>query len=184
MSGQDCERLTLFQGGSRASRTALQESVWDLVTSVIYGRKCGVLLEKLNQDGSWEKTCGDYCQVRMDGFPAESCGTLPSWGMMSAGELRALPQLAPCIDETEWRLLPTPTANLWMGYDFTTAISFGGKKTSVRKSGTRHSQYLNNCEAIAAAYMPGTKNLLSPLLLEKMMGFPEQWTETGALEMP
>lgn len=184
MSAQDCKRLMLFQGGSHASRTALQESVKRLVTSVICGRKCGALLEKLNPDGSWEKTCGDYCQVKMDGFPAESCGTLPIWGMMSDGELRALPQLEPHIDESGWRLLPTPTANLWMGYDYMTAKSFHGKKTQIRRSGTRCSQFLNNCEAIADAFTHGTQNLLNPLLLEMMMGFPAQWTETDASETP
>lgn len=184
MSGQDCEQLLLFQGGSPASRTALQESVWRLVTSVICGRKCGVLLEKLTLDGLWEKTCGDYCQVKMDGFSAESCGTLPSWGMMSAGELRALPQLEPYIDESGWRLLPTPTASLWMGYDYTTATRFRGKKTAVRPSGARHSQSLSNCEAIKDTFTPGTVNLLNPSLLEIMMGFPAQWTETDASETP
>ena len=184
MSEQECEQLLLFQGGSPASRTALQESVWRLMTSVICGRKCGVLLEKLNQDGSLEKTCGDYYQVRMDGFSAESSGTLPSWGMMSAGALQALPQLEPYIDESGWRLLPTPTASLWRGYDYTTANRFHGKKTAVRPGGSRRSQRLNNCEAIKDAFTPGTTNLLNPLLLEMMMGFPEQWTETDASETP
>lgn len=85
MSAQDCKRLMLFQGGSHASRTALQESVKRLVTSVICGRKCGALLEKLNPDGSWEKTCGDYCQVKMDGFLDEFSGTWPQLGTMRAG---------------------------------------------------------------------------------------------------
>lgn len=184
MHEQDYERLTLFLGGSRASRIALQESVRRLVMNVICGRKCGVSLERLAPDGSWEKTCGDYSQVRMDGFSAESSGTLPSWGMMSAGLLQALPQLEPYIDESGWRLLPTPTANLWMGYDYTTANRFHGKKTAVRPSGVRHSQFLNNCEAIKGAFTPGTTNLLNPLLLEMMMGFPAQWTEINASETP
>lgn len=184
MSGQDCGQLTWFRGGSRASRTALQESVMGLVMNVICGRKCGVSLERLSPDGSWEKTCGDFSQVKLDGFSAESSGTLPPWGMMSDGVLQALPQLEPYTDGSAWRLLPTPTANLWMGYDFTTASRFHGKKTAVRPSGTRLSQFLNNCEAIMDAFTPGTKNLLNPLLLEMMMGFPEQWTETDASETP
>ena len=184
MSGQPFEQLTLFQGGSRANRIALRESVRLLVTTVISGRKCGVLLEKLNQDGLWGKTCGEFCQATMDGFSAESFGTLPPWGMMSAGVLQALPDLEPYIDESGWQLLPTPTANLWMGYDYTTALRFNGKKVAVRPSGVRHSQFLNNCETIADAFTPGTTNRLNPLLLEKMMGFPEQWTEINALETP
>lgn len=73
-----------------------------------------------------------------------------------------------------------------LGYDvgYTTARSFNGRKTAMRKSGARHSQFLNNCEAIAAAFTPGTTNLLNPLLLELMMGFQEQWTDLSASETP
>ena len=184
MSEQDYEQLMLFQGGFHASLTALQDSVRHLVMNVICGRKCGVSLERLTQNGSWEKMCGEYCQVRMDGFSAESYGTLPTWGIVSDGVLQALPQLEPSIDESDWQLLPTPTANLWMGYDYKTARTFRGKKTTTRKSGTRHSQFLNNCEVIADAFTPGTQNLLNPLLLELMMGFPEHWTETDASATP
>ena len=179
-----CGQSHVFRGGSHANRTALQESVRRLVTSVISGRKCGELLAKLSQDGLWLKTFGDCFQVRMDGSFLEFSGTLPKWGTMSGGELRAQPQLEPFIDESGWQLLPTPTANLWMGYDYTTACKFKGKKTTFRPSGTRLSQFLNNCESIKEGFTPGTKNLLNPLLLELMMGFPEQWTEIDASETP
>ena len=109
---------------------------------------------------------------------------MPSWGILSDGVLYALPTPERCTEEKEWRLLLTPTANLYMGYDYTTAKRFCGRKTFVRPSGTRHSAFLNNLEILADAYTPGTTNLLNPLLLERMMGFPAQWTETGASETP
>ena len=122
----DCQQVNLFgepvlkplrsyQGGSRASRIALQESAKRLVTSVISGRKCGELLARLSPDGSWLKTYQGYYQVKMDGSLQEFSEILPRWGLMSDGELRALPQLEPCIDESEWRLLPTPTASDYKG---------------------------------------------------------------------
>lgn len=168
MSGQDYERLTLFQGGSRASRIALQESVLHLVMNVICGRKCGVSLERLAPDGSWEKTCGDYSQVRMDGFFAESSGTLPSWGMMSDGLLQALPQLEPYINENGWRLLPTPVATDYKGG----ALRKGSKK-----------QMSNLKEYIYIFFKGATKSIyLHPQLLENIMGFPIGWTELNASE--
>lgn len=122
--------------------------------------------------------------AKLDGLFEEFCGTLPLWGMLSDGVLYALPTPERCTGEKEWRLLPTPTANLCKGYDHTTAKRFCGRKTHVRPSGTRHSVFLNNLEILADAFTPGTTNLLNPLLLERMMGFPAQWTETDASETP
>ena len=184
MQGRDCGRWIVYQGGSPASRTALRENVKHLVMSVISGRKCGVSLARLSRNGSWLKMYGDYCQAKLDGSFEEFCGTLPLWGMLSDGVLYALPTPERCTGEKEWRLLPTPTANLCKGYDHTTAKRFCGRKTHVRPSGTRHSVFLNNLEILADAYTPGTTNLLNPLLLERMMGFPAQWTETDASETP
>ena len=172
----------VFQGASRASRTVALDSARHLVMTVIYGPKCGESLAKLSPDGLWLKMFGDCYQAKMDGSFLEFSGTLPKWGTMWAGELRAQLQLEPSIDESGWRLLPTPTANLHMGYDYTTACKFRGKKTTSRPSGTVHSQFLNNCEALKDGFTPGTTNRLNPLLLERMMGFPDRWTEIEPLE--
>lgn len=166
MSGQDYKPLVSFQGGSLASRTALQESVCRLTMNVICGRRCGVLLEKLNPNGLWEKTCGDYSQVSMECFSVESCGTLPNWGMMLAGELRVLPELAPCIDETGWRLLPTPVATDYKGG----ALRKNSKK---QLSNLKEYIYLFSKEQTKSIY-------LHPQFLESMMGFPVGWTELNA----
>lgn len=170
MSGQDCRQSVSFRGGSLASRIALQESVCRLLMSVTCGRKCGVLLERLNPDGLWEKTCGDYSQVSMEFFSVESSGTLPNWGMMLDGELRALPQLEPCIDETGWRLLPTPVATDYKG-------------GALRKDSKN--QLSNLKEYIYLFFKKQTETIyLHPQFLESMMGFPVGWTELSASETP
>lgn len=184
MNEQDCGRWIVYQGGSPASRTALQANAKRLVTSVICGRRCSALLAKLSRNGSWLKMYGDYCQARLDGSFEEFLGTFPSWGILSDGVLYEFPTPERCIEEKEWRLLPTPTANLYLGYDHTTAKRFCSRKTFVRPSGARHSAFLNNLEILADAYTSGTTNLLNPLLLELMMGFPAQWTEIDASATP
>lgn len=165
MSGQDCRQLTLFQGGSPVSRTALQESVWRLVMTVISGQKCGVSLETLTPDGSWEKTYGDYYQVKMDGFSAESFGTLPKWGIVSDGVLQALPQLEPYIDESGLRLLPTPTS------------SWG--KHNIGISETPKHRYSQTTEHLALRILGKS---VTPPSVELMMGFPLGWTDLSASE--
>lgn len=162
--------LTCISGGSRVSLTALQESVKRLVTSVIYGRKCGELLERLGHDGLWQRTCGDYSQVRMDGFSGECYGTLPRWGTMLGGELRARQELEPFIDERDWRLLPTPTASDYHGG--------AHRKNSKKQMGNlKEHIYIYSQEQTHCVY-------LNPQFLERMMGFPIGWTELNASETP
>ena len=165
---QDLNQSPVFRGGSRASRTALQESVRHLVTNVIYGRKCGELLAKLNHDGSWAKMLGDCYQARMDGSFLEFSGTLMKWGTMLDGELRALPQLEPSIDESGWRLLPTPTA-----FD----------ANAIEKYKRNGSSLMNNhaLTLTQACYQySGLK--IHPEFIEAMMGYPIGWTDIGCSE--
>ena len=65
-----------------------------------------------------------------------------------------------------------------------TASHFCGKMTVFRPSGVRVSQTLDTCPAFLPWYRKGTTNLLNPLLLEKMMGFPARWTEIKRSETP
>lgn len=168
----DCEKenLLVYQGGSHASRTALQDCVKRLVMNVINGRKCGELLEILALNGSWLKMYGVYCQVKMDGSLEESSGTLPKWGMMLDGELRALPDLEPFIDEKEWLLLPTPVATDYKGG----ALRKNSKK---QMSNLKEHIYIFFKDAMKSIY-------LHPRFLENMMGFPTGWTELNASETP
>jgi hypothetical protein len=74
------------------------------------------------------------------------------------------------------KLLPTPTANLEKGYSPGTADKkIKGIKT--RDSGAMIGSGLNNEKELRSYYHWEGQNLLNPLFLELMMGFPEQWTE-------
>lgn len=77
---EELKESTSYRGGSHASRTALQESVYHLVMSVTCGPNTNVSLARLNQDGLWLKMYGDCFQVRMDGSFEEYSETLPGWG--------------------------------------------------------------------------------------------------------
>ena len=167
-NGQDWKQSTVYQGGSPASRTALQESVRRLLTSVICGSKCGEPLAKLSRDGSWVRMYEGYCQARMDGSFEEYCGILPKWGMMSGGVLYPLPQLEPCIDESGWRLLPT----------ITTSDCKGGclrKNSKKQMSNLKEFVYIFSDEQTRSIY-------LNTQFCESLMGFSKGWTELKPLE--
>ncbi len=108
---QDYQKSHAYQGGSLASRTALQESVKHLMMSVTSGQSTGDSLAKLGPDGSWQKTYQDCYQARMDGSLEEYSEILPTWGLMLDGVLIQPHGLEPYIDEREFSLLPTPIAS-------------------------------------------------------------------------
>ena len=163
----DCKGSLVFRGGSLASRTAVQESAKLLVTNVIYGPNSGELLAKLDRRGLWLKMFGDFYQVRMDGSFSEFSETLPTWGTMWAGGLRAQPQLAPSIDVSGWRLLPTPIAT-----------DYKGGRTMVRQGATEKNSLRDFCRIALNMTYPSCK------LCEIMMGFPPGWTDLSASETP
>ena len=168
-----------FQGASLASRIRLQDCVKRLVTNVTYGRSTGEPLAKLDQNGLWLKMYGDYLQVKMDGSFEEYSGILPTWGMMLDGVVTGLPMSEQFTEENGLRLLPTPTANLEKGYSPGSA----GKKLAgikTRDSGAMIGSGLNNEKELLSYYRWEGQNLLNPLFLELMMGFPEQWIEISA----
>ena len=170
------ETVTVMSGGSLASRTALQESVKRLLTSVICGQSSGESFAKLSPDLLWLKTCQGYCQVMMDGSLETYSGTLPKWGLMLDGQLYQPQALEPYIDESGWRLLQTPSASATGGY------SVGSVKKKIkgemkRKSGATIGGGLLQDKALLPYYKNGTQNRLNPLFLESMMGFPKNWTE-------
>lgn len=160
---QDEKPSPLYRGGSLANRTALLVSVKRLVTSVICGPKCGELLAKLTLDGLWLKTYQGCYQAKMDGSFEEYSGILPKWGILSAGELQALPGLEPYIDESEWRLLPTPTASDYKGGCLR-------KNTKKQMSNLKEHIYTFSDSQTHSIY-------LNPDFLENLMGFPIGWTE-------
>lgn len=167
---QDTNQLRLYQGGSLASRIAQQESARLLVMSVICGQKCAASLARLSPDGLWLKMCQGYYQAKMDGSLQEFSGILPRWGLMSDGELSALPQLEPSIDESAWRLLPTPVASDFRGGCW-------------RKDG--HLQMSNLKEHLMVFCDRQTRTIyVNPRFLEPMMGYPIGWTELNLSATP
>ena len=164
MNELDSEQLMLYRGGSLANRTAKQESVERLLTSVISGQKCGELLTKLDRSGSFVKMYGDYCQVKMDGSLEEYSEIFPTWGLMLDGAVYELQMSEQFTDENEWELLPTViTSDSWTQTFKTT--EWDGKS----KHSRRLIQALNH----------GKENqiYLNPSYLEVLMGFPIGWTE-------
>lgn len=167
---QDWNDQPSYQGGSPASLTALQESVWRLVTSVTSGRSIGGLLASLGPNGSWLKMYGDCLQAKMDGSFEEYCETLPNWGLMLDGQLIQPLGLEPSIDESGFSLLPTPMASDGIAWTKTKAsdIQMCILKTQMRGSMLRLS-YL------------WMYNGYSPIqyaeYAEMMMGFPRGWAD-------
>lgn len=159
----------LFQGGSLASRTALQESVKRLLTSVISGQNTGDLLAILSQDGLWPKMYQGCLQAKMDGSFEEYSEILPRRGMMRRGQFFQPRGLEPSIDESEWRLLPTPRVFMENG---------AGKN---RFPGSE--SYRGNLEE-ALRTGPESPTLLNPNFVEIMAGYPTRWTDLDASEIP
>ena len=168
---QDLTPQQYYQGGSPASHIALRASVWALVTSVIYGTSSPELFARLNHNGLWEKTLRGCYQVRLDDILDEFSGTWPGWGIVWDGAAIRLPGLEPCIDETGYLLLPTPVASLDKGFSIGTARALQ-QGVKHRKSGVKIGSDLNWHPELSRYYTEGTRNVLNPYLLERMMGFP------------
>lgn len=159
-----------YQGGSRANRTALRESVWHLVMSVICGENSQGAFAFLNRAGCWVKMYGGYFQAKMDGSSDEFCETWPNWGIRQGG-LAFLPHgLEPSIDESAFSLLPTPIASDSVGSRDTRPTNPNGR--IVMKSGTLVGRKLRRilCD-IFNVQRP------HPQIYETIMGFPVGWTE-------
>ena len=167
----------LYQGGSLASLTALRESVKRLLTNVISGRKCGELLAMLSPDGLWLKTYQGCYQARMDGSLEEYSEILPRWGLMLDGQLIQPHGLEPCIDESGWRLLPTPIASdAEGGVDRRQRTNTGRvMASSGNTAGLKLRSILCDAFQIQRPH---------PVIYEAIMGYPIGHTELGASETP
>lgn len=164
--------------GSPANLTALQENVWRLVTSVIYGAKSCEFWGKRNPDGSWEKTSQDSLALSLDDSSGAWLMTWPRWGLASDGAVMELATLAQSTGATGSSLLPTPRSN------------------SAMAANINPSEHLNpNLETvIARAMLPtpstfdsmtfkkkdvatGAGVVLNPSFVSWMMNFPEGWLD-------
>lgn len=161
----------VYRGGSLASRTAKQENVKRLLTSVISGRKCDELLVKFGPDGSLLKMCGGFYQAKMDGSLEEFSGTFPTWGLMLDGAVYGLQSLERFTTEKGLELLPTPVkSDTWVM----------NLKSTEWNGSNKHSMTL------IQALRRGKSDAiyLNPNFCEMLMGFPVGWTELEASETP
>lgn len=110
-SGVKLSELTLYVEGSPANRTPWLESVRDLLTSVICGRKLSAVFAKLNPDGSWVKTSQDSFLPMMDECLPPFSGTWPRWGTMRRGVVYELPILERPTEESGYSFWPTAVAS-------------------------------------------------------------------------
>lgn len=163
MNEQDIKRQPFYRGGSRANLIALQESVWRLLTSVICGPSTGVSLAKLSPCGLWLKMYGDCFQAKMDGSFEEYSEICPTWGLMLDGVLIQPPMLAPCIDESEFSLLPTIVAREGKG------------SAKNRYVGSPYFRGAKMSEGLRTGFNDAT--CLNPSFAELVMGFPFGWTD-------
>lgn len=173
---EELKESTSYRGGSHASRTALQESVYRLVMSVTCGPNTNVSLARLNQDGLWLKMYGDCFQVRMDGSFEEYSETLPGWGLMWDGSLIPLHGLVPYIDEREYLLLPTPTASdgeAWVKVNRTNVTQSLRKNLTIPK-GRRG---LMQKRLSYFIQVNGHSILKAASIYEMIMGFPKGYTD-------
>ncbi len=124
------------------------------------------IIGKLSQDGFWVKTYQGYCQVSLDGSLEKFSETWPRWGIASDGEVFEPHGLEPCIDESEYLLLPTLMA----------AESKGTSRK--RYNGSPLAHYNRVAERIRTGLNCPT--YLNPNYGEVLMGFPVGWTDLNA----
>jgi hypothetical protein len=104
------DEQTSFQPGSLVNLTALQENVWRLVTSVIYGARSCEFWGKRNLNGSWERMSQDSLALNLDDSLGEWLMTWPRWGLVSDGVCMELRMSEQSTGETGSSSLPTPQA--------------------------------------------------------------------------
>lgn len=167
---------------SLASRTALQEKVWAIVTAVTCGERLQECSERLNRLGSSVKILPVYLQGRISDTSEEFSMTLPRWGIASGGEFGELVTSERRTEENGYLLLPTPTASEGFVY------------TIISKKDVQRCVYRQHHPELRGKISGHTKRLVEyfaflgiPLsqivnLQEMIMGFPKGWTDLDASE--
>lgn len=81
----ELDDLPSSRRASRASPSQLRAAVKDMMTSVIYGPKSQECFARLDPNGSWVKTSGDYSLFETERSTAKFSETWPTWGTVSDG---------------------------------------------------------------------------------------------------
>lgn len=169
MNERGFEQLTLFQGGSRASRSAWQGSAEVQQMTVISGRKCFVLQKNSARNGLSGKMCMDLFEMRLTKSLKISSRRVTKQGHT----LSRLARLARCSAETESLLWPRPT---------TGAPLCGGTHNFRQMEDLRDKGVITEEERRNLTQGNGGRS--NPALMEWLMGFPIGWTDLHASETP
>ena len=151
--------------GSRAKTSVRQAlaAASQMALAVAYGQRSPALWASYDR-GSQSWRTSQVCFVaRQNGRElglAEFSGTWPNSGMMRSGKTYPRRPWAILIAESASGLLPTPTAQDW------------------KRRGPSSQQ-----QGITNVLLPNGGSLM-PNALERLMGFPDGWTEPAPLETP
>ena len=108
VTGNEFGQIDLITAGWPCQPHTLQESVKELLTAVIYGRRSPGYWRTLDHDFSLERTY-QGCLPQIEGISSELASkTWPHWGTLSAGVLSGLSMWERGTKETESLLLAIP----------------------------------------------------------------------------
>ena len=198
MSVQDYEQLTLFQGDSRASRSALPGSDEARKMTVTSGQKCCELYRKAGQRGLLVKTL-----LVSSAWRSTRC--FLTWKTSATPARRLLFRLVPSTprtEETGSQLLPTTTARDSKGANSMEHLATGNHVAKLANyvklipaattgagmcGGSANYQRLKEMEeagVISAeerrSMAAGNGGQLNPAWVEWLMGFQPGWTDLNA----
>ena len=195
------DELISSQEGSPANPTPSPESEKERKTNATCGRRCCALFENAPRATSWAKTFAGLL-VGMEGWYSKRCAL--TWKLKGTPYNRSYFQLAvsvlPTVEIASGLLFTPTTREEVMDMDkFTARMEKYDNGTTVPNlatqvagmlptpttrdhKGARSQEALNKAgrnetNSLPDAFAkPGKTSQLSPLFVEEMMGFPENWT--------
>jgi hypothetical protein len=200
------DKSTLYQPGSPANLTPLQENVRRLVTSVISGERWCEYWGNRNQLGFWEKTSQDSLALNLDISSDVSAMTWPYWGTAWDGAAGKLVTLGLATKGEGSLSLPTLRCSEGMQHNLRSPENIGDTKSRVEDviamlptprtsqdfkpirplapSEADGSHGITLCGAIGDALemseVPtGDRGTLNPSFVTAMMMFPDGWLDVS-----
>lgn len=162
MKRQECERLTLSLGGSRASRTASLENGLQKTTSGICGQSSSELSGNYGPNTLLVRMLMASYQQYMSPFA-------PTWKKRVTKSGRSVYRLTLSVRtmrDTGFVLLASPRAS----QDFKPI-----RKQTPREHSGKHGQTM--CSSLGIIFPERIGQYINPQFAEWMMGFPERWTD-------
>lgn len=162
MKRQECERLTLSLGGSRASRTASLENGLQKTTSGICGQSSSELSGNYGPNTLLVRMLMASYQQYMSPFA-------PTWKKRVTKSGRSVYRLAlpeRTMKDAGFVFLASPRAS----QDFKPI-----RKQTPREHSGKHGQTM--CSSLGIIFPERIGQYINPQFAEWMMGFPEGWTD-------